>query len=164
MSSVHSRNKDQRKSWLDLTSSSNSATTSSFKDRSSRVVTGQGSRAGDRENRLASLKKLEDEAGFKNYIKRYENALAENEKLKSQLTSNKQELIKVQTELEKATQERIHKRLSVLETEKMEIQVLEKKISAMEKELKAVADLKSENQKLKDENSALIRVISKLSK
>lgn len=34
----------------------------------------------------------------------------------------------------------------------------------MEEELKMLPDLKADNQRLKDENGALIRVISKLSK
>jgi hypothetical protein len=39
-----------------------------------------------------------------------------------------------------------------------------RRISELEEELKAKEDLLKENFKLKDENSALIRVISKLSK
>uniref|UniRef100_A0A7N6C165 Protein phosphatase 1 regulatory subunit n=1 Tax=Anabas testudineus TaxID=64144 RepID=A0A7N6C165_ANATE len=45
-----------------------------------------------------------------------------------------------------------------------ERRALERKISEMEEELKMLPDLKADNQRLKDENGALIRVISKLSK
>lgn len=45
-----------------------------------------------------------------------------------------------------------------------EKRALERKVSEMEEELKVLTDLKSDNQRLKDENGALIRVISKLSK
>ncbi|XP_075881060.1 protein phosphatase 1 regulatory subunit 12B-like isoform X2 [Nelusetta ayraudi] len=53
---------------------------------------------------------------------------------------------------------------NVLETEKKESWSLKKRISDMEEQLKAKEDLKMENQRLKDENGALIRVITKLSK
>ncbi|KPP63746.1 protein phosphatase 1 regulatory subunit 12A-like, partial [Scleropages formosus] len=53
---------------------------------------------------------------------------------------------------------------SQLEMEKRERRALERKISEMEEELKTLPDLKADNQRLKDENAALIRVISKLSK
>lgn len=45
-----------------------------------------------------------------------------------------------------------------------ERRLLQRKISEMEEELKNIDILKSDNQRLKDENGALIRVISKLSK
>ncbi|KAG9335779.1 hypothetical protein JZ751_003691 [Albula glossodonta] len=68
----------------------------------------------------------------------YEHALAENEKLKSRLEDSKQELAKIRSQLEKVTQkqDRISERSSVLETEKREKRVLEKKVSEMEEELK----------------------------
>ncbi|XP_023689971.1 protein phosphatase 1 regulatory subunit 12B-like isoform X1 [Paramormyrops kingsleyae] len=119
-----------------------------------------------RENRLASLNKPDQEGSSKEYKKMYEDALAENEKLKSRLEDSKQELAKVRTQLEKVTQkqDRISERSSVLESEKREKRILEKKVSEMEEELKVLTELKTDNQRLKDENGALIRVISKLSK
>uniref|UniRef100_A0A3B1KCX2 Protein phosphatase 1 regulatory subunit n=1 Tax=Astyanax mexicanus TaxID=7994 RepID=A0A3B1KCX2_ASTMX len=83
------------------------------------------------------------------YKKLYEQVLAENEKLKAQLRDTDLELAGLKLQLEKATQER---------------RALERKISEMEEELKTLPDLKADNQRLKDENGALIRVISKLSK
>uniref|UniRef100_A0A803JZ81 Protein phosphatase 1 regulatory subunit n=1 Tax=Xenopus tropicalis TaxID=8364 RepID=A0A803JZ81_XENTR len=63
----------------------------------------------------------------------------------------------------KKRQERFADR-SLLEIEKRERRALERRISEMEEELKMLPDLKADNQRLKDENGALIRVISKLSK
>uniref|UniRef100_A0A3P9QGE2 Protein phosphatase 1 regulatory subunit n=1 Tax=Poecilia reticulata TaxID=8081 RepID=A0A3P9QGE2_POERE len=83
----------------------------------------------------------------------YEQILAENEKLKAQLRDTDQELTDLKLQLEKATQ------VCTLER-----RALERKISEMEEELKMLPDLKADNQRLKDENGALIRVISKLSK
>ncbi|XP_022527212.1 protein phosphatase 1 regulatory subunit 12A isoform X10 [Astyanax mexicanus] len=99
------------------------------------------------------------------YKKLYEQVLAENEKLKAQLRDTDLELAGLKLQLEKATQrqERFADR-SQLEMEKRERRALERKISEMEEELKTLPDLKADNQRLKDENGALIRVISKLSK
>ncbi|XP_060924700.1 protein phosphatase 1 regulatory subunit 12A isoform X2 [Limanda limanda] len=99
------------------------------------------------------------------YKKLYEQILAENEKLKAQLRDTDSELADLKLQLEKATQrqERYADR-SQLEMEKRERRALERKISEMEEELKMLPDLKADNQRLKDENGALIRVISKLSK
>ncbi|XP_064154974.1 protein phosphatase 1 regulatory subunit 12B isoform X10 [Anguilla rostrata] len=184
MSSLYPRTKEltrTRKSLSDSPPSSPSPTAKSFRhDRASRLDSGSGS--GDsatdrllgrtssytrRENRLASLSKADDDASSKDFKKMYEDALAENEKLKSRLEDSRQELASIRTQLEKVTQQkqdRISERSSVLETEKREKRVLEKKVSEMEEELKVLTELKSDNQRLKDENGALIRVISKLSK
>ncbi|XP_048404642.1 protein phosphatase 1 regulatory subunit 12A isoform X8 [Stegostoma tigrinum] len=99
------------------------------------------------------------------YKKLYEQFLAENEKLKASLHDTNLELNELKVQLEKATQrqERIADR-SLLEMEKRERRALERKIAEMEEELKMLPDLKADNQRLKDENGALIRVISKLSK
>uniref|UniRef100_A0A8C1GAU8 cGMP-dependent protein kinase interacting domain-containing protein n=1 Tax=Cyprinus carpio TaxID=7962 RepID=A0A8C1GAU8_CYPCA len=119
-----------------------------------------------RENRLASLSKTEDDSASKDYKKLYEDALTENEKLKSRLQDSKQELTKIRSQLDRVTQkqDRISERSSVFESEKREKEALEKRVSDMEEELKVLTELKSDNQRLKDENGALIRVISKLSK
>ncbi|XP_008054421.1 protein phosphatase 1 regulatory subunit 12A isoform X4 [Carlito syrichta] len=104
----------------------------------------------------------DDSSDFK---KLYEQILAENEKLKAQLHDTNMELTDLKLQLEKATQrqERFADR-SLLEMEKRERRALERRISEMEEELKMLPDLKADNQRLKDENGALIRVISKLSK
>ncbi|XP_024915449.1 protein phosphatase 1 regulatory subunit 12B-like isoform X2 [Cynoglossus semilaevis] len=119
-----------------------------------------------RETRLAALNQQEQDSTRTDYKKMYAEALHENERLKSRLQGSKQELVKIRAQLEKVTQrqDRISERSSVLESEKREKQVLEKRVSDMEEELKVLTELKSDNQRLKDENGALIRVISKLSK
>uniref|UniRef100_A0A3B3BE16 Protein phosphatase 1, regulatory subunit 12B n=1 Tax=Oryzias melastigma TaxID=30732 RepID=A0A3B3BE16_ORYME len=119
-----------------------------------------------RETRLASLSRQEQDSAAKDYKKMYADALEENERLKSKLQDSKQELVKIRSQLEKLTQrhDRISERSPLLESEKREKQVLEKRVSDMEEEIKILTELKSDNQRLKDENGALIRVISKLSK
>uniref|UniRef100_A0A8C6XI75 Protein phosphatase 1 regulatory subunit n=1 Tax=Naja naja TaxID=35670 RepID=A0A8C6XI75_NAJNA len=107
----------------------------------------------DRKLYTSKLEK-EDTADFK---KLYEQIIAENEKLKAQLHDTNMELTDLKLQLEKATQVCTFK-LS------LERRGLERRISEMEEELKMLPDLKADNQRLKDENGALIRVISKLSK
>ncbi|KAM6304609.1 protein phosphatase 1 regulatory subunit 12A isoform 1-T1 [Podargus strigoides] len=115
----------------------------------------------DRKPYCSRLEK-EDSTDFK---KLYEQILAENEKLKAQLHDTNMELTDLKLQLEKTTQrqERFAD-ISLLEMEKRERRALERRISEMEEELKMLPDLKADNQRLKDENGALIRVISKLSK
>lgn len=95
----------------------------------------------------------------------YEKALATNQRLKSRLETSKQELNVIQDQLQRAQKERPGDSSSdMLEAEKKESWSLKKRISDMEEQLKAKTELKMENQRLKDENGALIRVITKLSK
>uniref|UniRef100_A0A8C7F202 Protein phosphatase 1 regulatory subunit 12B n=1 Tax=Oncorhynchus kisutch TaxID=8019 RepID=A0A8C7F202_ONCKI len=94
-----------------------------------------------RENRMAARKKAEEEAGCTDYKKMYEEAMSTNERLKSRLQGSKQELVLVQTQLEKVTQRKItmterSNERSMLEKEKRETRVLQKKISDMEDEVK----------------------------
>ncbi|XP_067303009.1 protein phosphatase 1 regulatory subunit 12A isoform X3 [Pseudorasbora parva] len=91
-----------------------------------------------RENRLASLSKTDDNSASKDYKKLYEDALAENEKLKSRLDDSKQELTKIRSQLDRVAQkqDRISERSTVFESEKREKEALEKKVSDMEEELK----------------------------
>ncbi|XP_061107181.1 protein phosphatase 1 regulatory subunit 12A isoform X2 [Conger conger] len=116
------------------------------------------------EGRRPYLSRLERD-DTTDYKKLYEQIVAENEKLKAQLRDTDLERSGLKLQLEKATQrqERFADR-SQLEMEKRERRALERKISEMEEELKTLPDLKADNQRLKDENGALIRVISKLSK
>ncbi|KAK2885869.1 hypothetical protein Q8A67_016706 [Cirrhinus molitorella] len=182
MSSLYSRSKDlssrSRKSLSDSPPSSPSPSTKTFRqDRASRSdssgvespsdrLSARTSTYTRRENRLASLSKTEDDSTSKDYKKLYEDALAENEKLKSRLEDSKQELTKIRSQLDRVAQkqDRISERSTVFESEKREKEALEKRVSNMEEELKVLTELKSDNQRLKDENGALIRVISKLSK
>nr|XP_033773585.1 protein phosphatase 1 regulatory subunit 12B isoform X6 [Geotrypetes seraphini] len=192
MSSLYSRSKDfprSRKSQSDSPPSSPSPTAKTFKhERLPRLETsntnpitcdsfndGASSRTSvytRRENRLASLSSRTDD-GDKDYKKvtvplspLYENAVSENEKLKAKLQEAKMELADTKSKLEKAAQkqDKTSDRPTILETEKREKRALERKLSEMEEDMKILTDLRSDNQRLKDENGALIRVISKLSK
>ncbi|XP_070622919.1 protein phosphatase 1 regulatory subunit 12C [Erythrolamprus reginae] len=100
------------------------------------------------------------------YKKLYEDLMIENEKLKEQLQESQLQLTQIKLELERVTQrqERFAERPALLELERFERRALERKAAELEEELKALSDLKADNQRLKDENAALIRVISKLSK
>ncbi|XP_044136335.1 protein phosphatase 1 regulatory subunit 12A isoform X5 [Bufo gargarizans] len=145
-------------------------------DHISRYTTGStGALSTDRyESNIGSTSYLErfrpghsrlDKDDSTDFKKLYEQIMAENEKLKAQLHDTNLELTDLKLQLEKATQrqERFADR-SLLEIEKRERRALERRISEMEEELKMLPDLKADNQRLKDENGALIRVISKLSK
>ncbi|XP_073522951.1 protein phosphatase 1 regulatory subunit 12B isoform X2 [Phyllobates terribilis] len=119
-----------------------------------------------RDNRLPSSGNKTDEEPHKDFKKLYESAYNENEKLKSNLREAQQELADIKAKLERVVkkQDQSSSQVGLLEVEKREKRVLERKMSEMEDDLRALTDLKSDNQRLKDENGALIRVISKLSK
>ncbi|XP_064491759.1 protein phosphatase 1 regulatory subunit 12B isoform X2 [Pseudopipra pipra] len=140
-----------------------STSDSSYSDRAS----SRSSAYSRRENRLAALSSRAEEESNRDYKKLYESALSENQKLKSKLQEAQLELADIKAKLEKAAQQKQEKtsdRSSMLEMEKREKRALERKLSEMEEEMKILTELKSDNQRLKDENGALIRVISKLSK
>ncbi|XP_062451184.1 protein phosphatase 1 regulatory subunit 12B isoform X3 [Rhea pennata] len=157
--------KETRHERLSRLESATNPTTSdsSYSDRAS----SRSSAYTRRENRLASLSTRTEEESNRDYKKLYESALSENQKLKSKLQEAQLELADIKSKLEKAAQQKQEKtsdRSSMLEMEKREKRALERKLSEMEEEMKILTELKSDNQRLKDENGALIRVISKLSK
>ncbi|XP_037373110.1 protein phosphatase 1 regulatory subunit 12C isoform X2 [Talpa occidentalis] len=96
----------------------------------------------------------------------YAELRVENDRLREALTETTLQLAQLKVELERATQrqERFAERPALLELERFERRALERKAAELEEELKALSDLRADNQRLKDENAALIRVISKLSK
>ncbi|KAM7082652.1 protein phosphatase 1 regulatory subunit 12B isoform 4-T5 [Ciconia maguari] len=146
-----------------LEAATNPTTSDSYSDRAS----SRSSAYTRRENRLAALSSRAEEETNRDYKKLYESALSENQKLKSKLQEAQLELADIKSKLEKAAQQKQEKtsdRSSMLEMEKREKRALERKLSEMEEEMKILTELKSDNQRLKDENGALIRVISKLSK
>ncbi|XP_043915161.1 protein phosphatase 1 regulatory subunit 12A-like [Protopterus annectens] len=100
------------------------------------------------------------------FKKMYEDLMKENGRLRDQLQKTQLLTMQAKADLEKAAQRRdnIVGRSSALENEKRERQLLEQRVAELEEELKVLTDLKADNQRLKDENGALIRVISKLSK
>ncbi|NWI53912.1 MYPT2 phosphatase, partial [Calyptomena viridis] len=147
--------------WLEA--ATNPPGSDSYGDRAS----SRSSAYSRRENRLATLSSRAEEETNRDYKKLYESALSENQKLKSKLQEAQLELADIKAKLEKAAQQKQEKtsdRSSMLEMEKREKRALERKLSEMEEEMKILTELKSDNQRLKDENGALIRVISKLSK
>ncbi|XP_017474421.1 PREDICTED: protein phosphatase 1 regulatory subunit 12A isoform X3 [Rhagoletis zephyria] len=92
----------------------------------------------------------------------WEAAKLENDKLKQQLKKKDEEIVQSRATLERITNATTKNSLS--ELEKRERRAMERKLSEMEEELKQLEVYKTENQRLKEENGALIRVISKLSK
>ncbi|KAK3526282.1 hypothetical protein QTP70_022685 [Hemibagrus guttatus] len=102
----------------------------------------------------------------KDYKRLFEKLSRENTQLQAQLQDTLRSVSVTRMELEKATQrqERFSDCTALLELEKKEKAMLERRAAELEEELKVLGDLKADNQRLKDENGALIRVISKLSK
>uniref|UniRef100_A0A672MAU2 Protein phosphatase 1 regulatory subunit 12C-like n=1 Tax=Sinocyclocheilus grahami TaxID=75366 RepID=A0A672MAU2_SINGR len=96
----------------------------------------------------------------------YLQVLQENGDLKEKLQETQLQLneSKVQLEKLKQNQENGSDRPALLELERFEKKLLQRRASELEDELKVHVDLRADNQRLKDENAALIRVISKLSK
>ncbi|CAI5664019.1 unnamed protein product [Oreochromis niloticus] len=85
----------------------------------------------------------------KDFKKLFEEVSRENSQLQSQLQDTQRSVTQTRLDLEKATQRQ--ERLTDCS-------------ALLERERKVLVDLKADNQRLKDENGALIRVISKLSK
>ncbi|XP_010767896.1 protein phosphatase 1 regulatory subunit 12B-like [Notothenia coriiceps] len=181
MSSVLSHNKDQprvRKTLSDSSTSSTASTKSQKHEKLSRLSSSGSSDVSNdsstnhaesyflrRENRLSARKKAEEESANNDYKKMYEKALATNHRLKSRLETSKQELAMIQDQLLRTQKGRAEDCSSnMLETEKKESWSIKKRITDLEEQLKVKAELNMENQRLKDENGALIRVITKLSK
>ncbi|XP_046326411.2 protein phosphatase 1 regulatory subunit 12A-like isoform X16 [Haliotis rufescens] len=111
------------------------------------------------------------------YKKLYEDEKSENERLRRELEQTKRELRDAKTELDKMmrkhtdaarTAETNDKRVTPLSESTLdcdqEKRALERKVSELEEELKKMDSLKNDNLRLREENGALIRVISKLSK
>lgn len=102
-----------------------------------------------------------EEAEEKDYKALYEASQNEVKRLRELLTTSEQQLREARGTITRLTQVNQN---SSSETEKREKRAMERKLSEMEEELKYQQTLQAENQRLKDENGALIRVISKLSK
>lgn len=96
----------------------------------------------------------------------YFKVLQENLALKDKLQETKLLLSQNKVELERLrqSQESSTDRPALLELDRFEKLALQRKAVELEDELKVLGDLKADNQRLKDENAALIRVISKLSR
>ncbi|XP_060087129.1 protein phosphatase 1 regulatory subunit 12B isoform X10 [Heteronotia binoei] len=157
----------ERLSRLD-TASSSAGTSDSYGDRPS----GRSTAYTRRENRLAALSSRTEDDSSRDYKKLYESALSENQKLKSKLQDAQMELADIKSKLDKIAQQKQEKtsdRSSMLEMEKREKRVLERKLSEMEEEmknlhqLKQIHTLRQMNEQLLAENRALTRVVTRLS-
>ncbi|XP_074533537.1 protein phosphatase 1 regulatory subunit 12A isoform X2 [Halichoeres trimaculatus] len=102
----------------------------------------------------------------KDFKKLFEEVSRENSQLQSQLQDTQRIVSQTRLDLDKATQrqERFTDCSALLELERKDRRMLERRMAELEEELKVLVDLRADNQRLKDENGALIRVISKLSK
>ncbi|XP_053282099.1 protein phosphatase 1 regulatory subunit 12A isoform X2 [Pleuronectes platessa] len=102
----------------------------------------------------------------KDFKKMFEDVSRENTQLQSQLQDTQRVISQTRLDLEKATQrqERLTDCSAMLDLERKDRRMLERRMAELEEELKVLVDLRADNQRLKDENGALIRVISKLSK
>ncbi|MCJ8729865.1 hypothetical protein PDJAM_G00112090 [Pangasius djambal] len=100
------------------------------------------------------------------FRKLYVEVLKENSTLREKLQETQLQLSECKVELERLrqSQENGCDRPALLELERFEKKALERKAAELEDELKVLVDLRADNQRLKDENAALIRVISKLSR
>lgn len=100
------------------------------------------------------------------YRELYYQVLQENLALKDKLQEKELLLSQNKVELERLqqSQESGTDRPALLELERFEKLALQRKAVELEDELKVLGDLRADNQRLKDENAALIRVISKLSR
>ncbi|CAH1712956.1 unnamed protein product [Chironomus riparius] len=107
-----------------------------------------------------SLVDTNDDGEFIDYKALYEAAKAENDQLRSSLKSKEHDLAAAKSALERLTAAATKSSLS--ENEKREKRAMERKISEMEEELKLLNKYKQENERLRAENRALTRVVSKL--
>ncbi|KAM8843234.1 protein phosphatase 1 regulatory subunit 12C [Synchiropus picturatus] len=100
------------------------------------------------------------------YLAMYHQERQQNRALKERLQEMELQLSQSKVELERLrqSQESSVERPALLELERFEKMTLQRKALELEDELKVMSDLKADNQRLKDENAALIRVISKLSR
>ncbi|XP_077528968.1 myosin binding subunit isoform X1 [Haemaphysalis longicornis] len=113
------------------------------------------------ESRLSSsAASLQDDDEL-DYKKLYTELKEDYDRLKGKLSRTEDELDTTRRQLEKA---QLNNRNSLSDAEKRERRALERKISEMEEELKQTEQLRAENARIREENGALIRVISKLSK
>lgn len=95
------------------------------------------------------------------YKSMYEASVAEVKRLRGVLDTSEQQLREARATISRVS---TVTQTSQSENDIREKRAMERKLSEMEEELKYMQVLQVENQRLKDENGALIRVISKLSK
>ncbi|XP_044731743.1 protein phosphatase 1 regulatory subunit 12A isoform X8 [Chrysoperla carnea] len=118
----------------------------------------------NKESRLSAsrgeLIPTRNENGEVDYKKLWEQAQADNDRLRDKLRKQDEELRDTKLTLEKIST--VTSKNSLSELEKRERRAMERKLSEMEEELKQLQKLKAENERLRAENRALTRVVSKL--
>ncbi|XP_061628222.1 protein phosphatase 1 regulatory subunit 12C [Phyllopteryx taeniolatus] len=104
--------------------------------------------------------------GNADYRMLYFQVLQQNLALKDKLQEMELLLSQNKVDLERLrqNQDSSTERPALLELERFEKLALQRRAVELEEDLKVLGDLKADNQRLKDENAALIRVISKLSR
>ncbi|XP_030637932.1 protein phosphatase 1 regulatory subunit 12C [Chanos chanos] len=131
-------------------------------------LTGEELDSGEDSEGTQGLHQLRDskQSSSLDYKLLYEEILRENSRLKDKLQETQLLLNESKVELERLrqSQENSSERPALLELERFEKKALQRRATELEDELKVLVDLRADNQRLKDENAALIRVISKLSK
>ncbi|XP_073838301.1 myosin binding subunit isoform X27 [Musca autumnalis] len=121
------------------------------------VATSTSSATDDKKTR----DKTENSSGDNiDYKALWEAVKLENEKLRAQLKKKDEEVIQTRATLERFANATNKNSLS--EIEKRERRAMERKLSELEEELKLLQKLKNENERLRAENRALTRVVSKL--
>ncbi|XP_055630714.1 protein phosphatase 1 regulatory subunit 12B-like isoform X2 [Toxorhynchites rutilus septentrionalis] len=124
------------------------------------------SRVGSTASELAAANQKDAESkenggDFIDYKTLYEQAKADNDKLKGTLRKKDEEVLSLKAALDRFTTATT-KNNSLSELEKRERRAMERKMSEMEEELKLLQKYKTENERLRAENRALTRVVSKL--
>ncbi|XP_065360538.1 protein phosphatase 1 regulatory subunit 12B isoform X9 [Calliphora vicina] len=104
--------------------------------------------------------KTENSGDNIDYKALWEAAKLENDKLKQQLKKKDEDVVQTRATLERFANATTKNSLS--EIEKRERRAMERKLSELEEELKLLQKLKNENERLRAENRALTRVVSKL--
>uniref|UniRef100_A0A1Q3FTM3 Protein phosphatase 1 regulatory subunit 12a n=2 Tax=Culex tarsalis TaxID=7177 RepID=A0A1Q3FTM3_CULTA len=110
---------------------------------------------------VVAAESKENGGDYVDYKALYEQAKADNDKLKSSLRKKDEEVISLKSALDRFTTATT-KNNSLSELEKRERRAMERKMSEMEEELKLLQKYKTENERLRAENRALTRVVSKL--
>ncbi|XP_053673361.1 protein phosphatase 1 regulatory subunit 12A isoform X2 [Anopheles nili] len=103
----------------------------------------------------------ENGGDFIDYKALYEQEKADHDKLKMALRKKDEEVVTLKAALDRFTTATT-KNNSLSELEKRERRAMERKMSEMEEELKLLQKYKTENERLRAENRALTRVVSKL--
>ncbi|XP_017101376.2 protein phosphatase 1 regulatory subunit 12B isoform X9 [Drosophila bipectinata] len=111
------------------------------------------------ESKSSGSDKAENGDGI-DYKALWEAAKLENDKLKQMLKQKDDEVVQTRATLERFANATSKNSLS--ELEKRERRAMERKLSELEEELKLLQKLKTENDRLRAENRALTRVVSKL--